>query len=150
MSDDALPPMKKRQPNKGSYVPGQCGNRRGRPRGSVGIGARLKKAGARIIETTVRGRRRRLTLEDVASENVVAQMAKGDLKAFEFYLRETAKLAVAKGEEPQNVFPDLDRETKRIIAQRLLEEADEEEEAELTKERSGKNEDRPPDKARVQ
>ena len=133
MPDNDPPLPKKRRPNKGSFRPGECGNRRGRPPGRVGLGARMQKAAARKVEITVRGRRRLISLEDVAAERVVTDMAKGDLKAFEFYLRETGKLAAAKGESPQNIFPDLDRETKRLIAERLLQEVAEEEAEERAK-----------------
>ena len=145
MTDDDLPQTKKRLPTKTSFRPGECGNRKGRPPGSIGLGARMKKAAARKIEVTVRGRRKLVSLEDVAAERIVANMAKGDLKALEFYLRETGKLAAAKGDQPQNIFPDLDRETKRLIGERLLQEVAEEEAEERAKnEASGGTADEAP------
>ncbi len=131
-----------RPPLETRFKPGVTGNRRGRPKGSVSAGALLKKTGLKKVPVTEGGRRKLVTREQYALHAIVNKAMKGDLKAMEIYLRETAKISDESASRAELIVPDLDRATKRKIAERMLRDVEELEAGEAASDRAAREQTR--------
>jgi hypothetical protein len=113
-------------PKHTQFPKGVSGNKRGRPRGSVGLPTLMKRVGDKKIPITEGGQKKRMTREQYILHAVVAKAMKGDLKAADIYFRETGKLLPAEpASRLEHLVPDLDLPTKRMIAERMLREVEE-------------------------
>jgi len=65
------------------FKPGQSGNPRGRPRGSVDFGRALLAAASETVVITENGRKLRLSKLDIAARQVANKAASGDHRATE-------------------------------------------------------------------
>ena len=75
------------------FKPGQSGNPRGRPRGSVDLGRALLVAASETVTVTENGRKRRLTKLEVAARQVANKAASGDQRAIELLSKHLDKMA---------------------------------------------------------
>ena len=69
------------------FQPGQSGNPRGRPKGSLNIRTIYLRALSSRVKVTVRGRPRYMTRLELAIEQLINNAAKGDLKSWAAMLR---------------------------------------------------------------
>jgi hypothetical protein len=92
---------KGKPPESTRFKPGQSGNPRGKPKGSLSMGQLLKKALSTRITVTDNGKPRRMTKQEVIVHSVVNGAAKGDLKA----LRDLVRL-ILQFPETNEVVPD--------------------------------------------
>lgn len=75
------------------FKPGQSGNPRGRPRGSVDFGRALLAAASESVVITENGRKVRLSKFEVAARQVANKAATGDHRAIELLYKCVGSLA---------------------------------------------------------
>ena len=117
----------KRPPRHSQFKPGQTGNPRGRPKGSVNLRTRVGKELRKSVTVTSGGRSTRWVKADLVAMQIVDAAAKGDLKAAVLAMRLDDELgALAVSSSAVAAIPRLDKDAlKRIAAraQRLAEDA---------------------------
>ena len=117
----------KRPPRHSQFKPGQTGNPRGRPKGSVNLRTRVSKELRKSVTVTSGGRSTRWVKADLVAMQIVDAAAKGDLKAAVLAMRLDDELgALAVSSSAVAAIPRLDKDAlKRIAAraQRLAEDA---------------------------
>jgi hypothetical protein len=77
---------KGRPPKASRWKPGQSGNPKGRPKGVKNAATQASAELGRTISVTVNGRKRRMTVEEVAFRRLGDKSMAGDQKAFGFLL----------------------------------------------------------------
>jgi len=77
---------KGRPPKSTRWKPGQSGNPNGRPKGSKNASTMAKAALSRKVAATVNGRRRQLTVVEIAYRRLGDKAMAGDQKALGFLL----------------------------------------------------------------
>jgi Family of unknown function (DUF5681) len=77
---------KGRPPKATRWQPGQSGNPKGRPKGSKNAETMAQAELKRRVTVTVNGKKRRLTVADIAYRRLGDKSMGGDIKAFAFLL----------------------------------------------------------------
>jgi hypothetical protein len=77
---------KGRPPTATRFKPGQSGNRKGRPKGSKNAQSLAKTELNRKVVVTVNGRKRSMTVAEIASRRLGDKAMAGDAKAFSFLI----------------------------------------------------------------
>ena len=77
---------KGRTPKSTRWRPGQSGNPNGRPKGSKNAATMAKAALSRKVAATVNGRKRQMTVAEIAYRRLGDKAMAGDQKAFGFLL----------------------------------------------------------------
>lgn len=70
-------------PVEHQFKPGDRGNPKGRPKGSINLATRLKRAARAKVTVTINGRRITIDKIDAALTQLMNQAASGDLRAIE-------------------------------------------------------------------
>lgn len=70
-------------PAEHQFKPGDRGNPKGRPKGSLNLATRLKRAARAKVTVTINGRRITIDKIDAALTQLMNQAASGDLRAIE-------------------------------------------------------------------
>lgn len=70
-------------PAEHQFKPGDQGNPKGRPKGSLNLATRLKRAARAKVTVTINGRRITIDKIDAALTQLMNQAASGDLRAIE-------------------------------------------------------------------
>jgi hypothetical protein len=102
---------KGRPPEASRYRPGQSGNLRGRPRGSKNAGTRAKDELKRQVIVTIGGKKRKMSVADIAYRRLGDKAMSGDQKALGFLLMLANQLDPAEAaavESPTISEEDLD------------------------------------------
>lgn len=68
-------------PRNGQFPKGTSGNPKGRPKGAVNFRTAIMRAARRPMVVTENGRRRKLSKQEVAAEQLMNKAASGDLRA---------------------------------------------------------------------
>ena len=88
----------KRPPKATQFKPGQSGNRKGRPKGSLNFSTVIEKELNSCVSVTENGRRKQVTKREIIGKQMINKAAAGDLKAIAVVLNETrAQEAVPVG-----------------------------------------------------
>jgi uncharacterized protein DUF5681 len=109
-----------RPPVHTRFKPGQSGNPKGRPRGSINLQTLLMKLALKKAAITENGRPRKISKLEVAYTQMVNKAAAGDIKSL---------LALVKLLEPRapKTKKEIDQEEQqRMVAKKLTELSDEE------------------------
>ena len=77
---------KGRTPKSTRWGPGQSGNPNGRPKGSKNAATMAKAALSRKVAATINGRKRQMTVAEIAYRRLGDKAMAGDQKAFGFLL----------------------------------------------------------------
>lgn len=77
----------KRPPKHSQFAPGKSGNPAGRPKGSIGVKAKLAKELRKIITVKKNGKSIKMMKEDVILEQLIDNSMRGDLKSAALVLK---------------------------------------------------------------
>jgi Family of unknown function (DUF5681) len=102
---------KGRPPDEYKFKPGQCGNPKGRPKGSKNAATLAKAALARKVVVTINGIKRKMTVQDVSYRRLADKAMTGDQKAFNYLL------TLANNVDPA----DIDTRAETVTAEQDLE-----------------------------
>jgi hypothetical protein len=104
-----------RPPKSKQFRPGQSGNRAGRPKGARNAASLAKLALERRISVDDNGRRRRMTVREIACLRLADKAMSGDLKAID-YLLTLANEREPAGDEGAEPMPSSEEDIKAIRA----------------------------------
>ena len=102
----------------GRFLPGQSGNRHGRPRKAKTVGDAITGAFNEKVQISERGRRRKITKLEAAAKQIANQSASGDPKSVKLGME-----LAQKAEERQSRTPSAPAqlsETDSEIAERFI------------------------------
>ena len=99
-------------PEHSKFQPGQSGNPRGRPKGSLNLATALNRALREKITVVENGRRRKVTKLDAAVTQLVNRAVKGDAKATQQML----SLAPLVGIQSEGPTQSLDANDTAVLA----------------------------------
>jgi hypothetical protein len=108
-------------PLDSQFQPGQSGNPKGRPKGSLNVVTVLEKALREKVAITEGGRRKVITKLDAAVKQVVNKAAQGDPKAIQLLLNLTKEGGGRSKAlpEPVDVVVNADRQVMESLIQRI-------------------------------
>jgi hypothetical protein len=110
-----------RPPKHARFKPGQSGNSRGRPRGTLNIETALERTSQeKVVVVSEDGRNRTVTKLEAAVKQLMNRAASGELKAFQIYagLRRTAE-ARTQMPAPDSALDEVDQKVVLGILKRL-------------------------------
>jgi len=107
-----------RDRNSGRFVPGQSGNRLGRPRKAKTVGAAIAGAFNEKVQITERGRRRKITKLEATAKQIANQSASGDPRSVKLGIELAQKAEERQSRAP--AAPAQLSETDSQIAERLI------------------------------
>jgi Family of unknown function (DUF5681) len=123
-----------RPPKHSQFKAHTSGNLKGRPKGSVSIGALLQKESLKKVPASEGGRTKSLSKLQIIVHRIMNGAMKGDHKATVLFLNELAKInAVQSTDPPAQLVPNLDIAATRRIAERVMRDAKEREQEEAEK-----------------
>jgi hypothetical protein len=110
----------RRPPKHSRFKPGQSGNPKGRPKGSVNLRTRITQQLRQPVTVTRNGRPVKMRKVDLIALQIVDSAAKGNLKAVQLAVRldDEANIA-ASNSSTEETFELPNRENLRFIANRL-------------------------------
>ena len=109
----------KKPPRTNQFLPGQSGNRNGRPKGAKNFATALSKELNSTVSVNENGRRRHLSKREIIAKQLVNQAAKGDTRALPILFAETRTHDTPPPEQTQIVERPADREVMANILDRL-------------------------------
>jgi hypothetical protein len=110
----------KRPPKHRQFQLGKSGNPTGRPKGSIGIKAKLANGLRKIVTVKKKGKPTKMMREDVIVEQLLDNSMRGDLKSVTFALRMNDDFtAQAQTAAAVKDFPMPDTEALKRISARL-------------------------------
>jgi hypothetical protein len=110
----------RRPPKHSRFKPGQSGNPKGPPKGSVNLRTRISQQLRQTVTVTRNGRPVKMRKADLIALQIVDTAAKGNLKAVQLAVRldDEANIA-ASNSSNEETFELPNRENLRFIANRL-------------------------------
>ena len=108
-------------PREHQFKPGQSGNPRGRPKGSLNVATVLAKTLREKLTVMENGRRKTITKLDAAVKQLVNKAATGDARAIHLLLglsQAVEDRAEAPGAMPKNV-PEADQQVMKSLLTRI-------------------------------
>jgi hypothetical protein len=110
----------RRPPKHRQFKPGQSGNPKGRPKGSVNLRTRITQQLRQPVTVTRNGRPVKMRKVDLIALQIVDSAAKGNLKAVQLAVRLDDEASIAtSNSSTEETFELPNRENLRFIAQRL-------------------------------
>lgn len=122
--DDRVGPG--RPPKHSRFKPGESGNPRGRPKGSVSFATIIKREARKKVKIRENGRTKSISGMEVVARQAMQQAMKGNLKATALVIQEADKVddAATIATSPLST-PNLDTNAMRRIAERFLRNSEE-------------------------
>ena len=107
-------------PKHSQFKPGQSGNPKGRPKGSVNLRTRVARQLRQTVPVTRHGRQVKMLKADLIAHQIVDAAAKGNLKAALWTVQVDDEASIAaSNSSPEESFELPNRENLRFIAHRL-------------------------------
>jgi hypothetical protein len=102
-----------RPPKSKQFRPGQSGNPAGRPKGARNVASLAKLALERRISLDHNGRRRRMTVRELACLRLADKAVDGDLKALDYLLMLANERQPSAGDGPEST-PSTEQDVAAI------------------------------------
>ena len=110
----------RRPPKQSQFKPGQSGNPKGRPKGSVNLRTRVTRQLRQSVPVTRHGRQVKMLKADLIAHQIVDAAAKGNLKAALWTVQVDDEASIAaSNSSTEETFELPNRENLRFIANRL-------------------------------
>lgn len=91
----------KQPPKANQFKPGQSGNRRGRPKGSLNFSTILEKELSERVQVSENGRQKTMTKKQIIAKRLINKATEGDPKAVPIVLNET-RLIDERNAQPES------------------------------------------------
>jgi hypothetical protein len=107
-----------RPPKRTQFKPGQSGNLKGRPKGTLNLATVLERTLRELVVVHEEGRRKQITKMEAALRQLVDQAASGDLAA----LRQLTTLVASaeqRSSDTEAEVPALNEADQKVVAQML-------------------------------
>lgn len=110
----------RRPPKHRQFKPGQSGNPKGRPKGSINLRTRVARQLRQTVPVTRHGRQVKMLKADLIAHQIVDAAAKGNLKAALWTVQVDDEASIAAStSSTEETFELPNRENLRFIAHRL-------------------------------
>ena len=110
----------RRPPKHSQFKPGQSGNPKGRPKGTVNLRTRVARQLRQSVPVTRHGRQVKMLKADLIAHQIVDAAAKGNLKAALWTVQVDDEASIAaSNSSTEETFELPNRENLRFIAHRL-------------------------------
>ncbi len=108
-------------PKTAQFKPGQSGNPRGRPKGSLNVAAVLERTLREPLVVTEGGRRRVITKLEAAVKQLANKAASGDARAIQLLIGLTQAVEDRPGATPasRETLPEADRQVMQSLLARI-------------------------------
>jgi len=110
---------KQRPPHHTRFKPGQSGNPKGRPKGSVNFRTLIERELRKTVVIAENGRQKRLTKQEVIVRRLAHDGIKGEYRAIELLMKLAGPEPAADHENADNAVTMPGRDALRTIARRL-------------------------------
>ena len=110
---------KKKPPHHTRFKPGQSGNPKGRPRGSVNFRTLIERELRKTVVITENGRQKRLAKNEVIIRRLAHDGIKGEYRAIELLMKLLGPTQANDSENPTEEFAMPGKDALKAIAKRL-------------------------------
>jgi len=111
-------------PKSTQFQPGQSGNPKGRPKGSLNLATALHRAMRERVTVIERGRKKSITKLEAAAKQLANKAASGDLRAFQLLLPQLGQVDDSLAMAPTEVLAEDDKAVMATLLRRLNAAAD--------------------------
>jgi hypothetical protein len=108
-----------RPPPSTQFKPGQSGNPKGRPKGSINLATALDRALRERVTVVERGKQKSITKLEAAAKQLANKAATGDLRAFQFLLPQLALVDASLALAPAEITQEDDKAVMASLMKRF-------------------------------